>query len=656
MTGEARHAWETSAAGAEVFGKASEDVLDVETDARTRRIKLAGLTDSRRGVWRVKQRPSRRRRRVLIRLVVTFGASLVVLAAAGGWLATRASEINKDLRAAEALVPTFTTEMLSQDSSRAAVTIDRIIVHTNSARAASNDPLWKLASEVPLFGSNFATVREVAVAADEVATSSAKPLLSVFGSLDWESLTPVNGKLDLQPLEASSPTIVSAATTASLSHARLLTIDKRNLIPEISAPLTETINKLEVLSDGLSTAADMSRILPAMMGADETRDYLVLVQNNAEVRASGGLPGALAVLRVENGSIELVNQASGSEIGRFDPPVGVDEAQTTIFSTRLGAFISDVNLTPDFPTTAKTAKTMWEKRYGGSIDGVVVIDPVVLAHILEASGPIVLAPSSHSHALSLMPDALTSQNVVQTLLSDVYLNIKTNELQDAYFMDASQQIFTALASGHASGPALLKALTQSYEENRVHVWSVHTEDQNVLRNTALGGSTSGPSVGGASFGAYFNDGTGAKMDYYVKRTVQLVEVCTNNEYAEYKVKLNTTNTAPLGAATQLPTSVTGDGRFGTAPGTVQTNVVVYGPTMSHVDTVVQDRVRVSFGSYVHGNRPVGIVTTRLAPGESTEVEMNFVKVVQHTDPKLSVTPTVQDVKDVTLPIERAECD
>ncbi|MDE8668139.1 DUF4012 domain-containing protein [Pseudarthrobacter sp. H3Y2-7] len=586
---------------------------------------------------------------------MTLGAALVLLAAAGGWLASKANQINTELRAAESLVPTFTAEMLSYDGSSARLTIDQIAVHTGSARTAANDPVWKLATGVPLLGNNFAAVRELTVAADEVANSSAKPLVNVVSSLDLEHLTPTNGKLDLEPLEAASPTIVSAATTVELSHSRLLTLDPGNLVAEVAQPLAETIDRLETLSTGLNTASQVSRILPSMMGSNGTRDYLVLVQNNAEIRASGGLPGALAVIRVNNGTIELVGQASGSEMGRFEPHLDVDEAQAAIYSTRVGTFISDVNLTPDFPTTAKLAKGMWERRYGGSIDGVVGIDPVVLAHILEASGPIDIAPSGNVQPPSSLPSVLTSKNVVKTLLSEVYLNLSSNELQDAYFMGASHKIFESLASGHASGPAVLKALTLSYEENRVHLWSDHQQDQSVLRTTELGGSTSGPSVGGASFGVYFNDGTGAKMDFYMRRTVQLVEVCTYSGYAEYKVRVNTANAAPADAARSLPTSVTGDGRYGTPPGSVQTNVVFYGPAMSYVDAATADGRKVEFGSHIDGNRPVGTVTTRLAPGESSTVEMSFVKVVQHSTPTLSVTPTVQDVNDVTLTTENAQC-
>jgi hypothetical protein len=245
--------------------------------------------------------------------------------------------------------------------------------------------------------------------------------------------------------------------------------------------------------------------------------------------------------------------------------------------------------------------------------------------------------------------------VVPTLLSGVYQAFSTNEEQDAYFAAASREVFQALASGKVSGPALMASLTRSYEENRLHVWSAHSQDQEILGDIPLGGAISGPSTGGASFGVYFNDGTGAKMDYFVRRTVQLEQVCSGDGYSQYKVKITLTNTAPSDAATTLPIAVTGDGRFGTPPGSVQTNIVVYGPALSHVDTAAQNGAKVSFGSHVHSGRPVAVHAVRLEPGETTNVEMTFVRVVQNAAPSLKVTPTVEAVKDVTLPTLTAAC-
>ncbi|BCW20201.1 hypothetical protein NtRootA9_29090 [Arthrobacter sp. NtRootA9] len=507
---------------------------------------------------------------------------------------------------------------------------------------------------MPLLGPNFSAVRELAFAADEVALNSARPLVSVAGSLDWNQLGPRQSRLDLTPLATASPAIQSAASTLKLTHARLQAIDTSTLVDRVAKPLGDATTQLGELNQTLSTVADSAVLLPSMLGASEARNYLILVQNSAEVRATGGLPGALALVRVDNGAIELVAQSTGSAIAASDPPIEIDDEQRSIYSTRLGKFIGDVNLTPDFPTAARTAKTMWESRYGGSIDGVVAVDPIVLAHLLEASGPLPLSSSALHPGL---PTELTSENVVPTLLSDVYHAFETNVEQDEYFGAASQQVFQALASGKVSGQELVASLGRSYEEGRLHLWSMRSSEQEILEDIPLGGATSGPSAGGASFGVYFNDGTGAKMDYYMRRTVQLTQLCRrDDEFIDYRVKITSKNEAPAGAREVLTTAVTGGGKFGTPPGFVQTNVIVYGPAQALVDRVLQDGTPISFGSHVHSGRPVGVATTLLGPGETRVIEMSFTRVVQDDKPSLDVTPTIESVKEVALPVEFESCD
>lgn len=558
------------------------------------------------------------------------------------------------MTAVSQLVPEFKDQLLAKDNEAAKETLDQLQRHIDTARGAATDPLWKAAESLPFVGPNFSVTAELVLSADDVVDRAAQPMLGVFSSLDWQKMTPVNGRFDVAPLESSSPTIVAAADTVELTHARLSGIDVSGLLPEVSRPLAEATQSLDDLRQTLTTAADTSKILPAMMGADGPRNYLVLIQNNAEIRATGGLPGALAVLHVEDGEIRLEAQSTGSAMGRFTPPVDVDPVQTQIYSKRLGTFISDVNLTPDFPTAAKAAKSMWEARQGTPLDGVIAVDPVVLAHILKASGPLAIPMPDPAIATGL-PTTLTEENVVKTLLSDVYKDFDSNELQDAYFASASKEVFSALASGKVPGDQLIEALTTSAEENRLHVWSGHNAEQDIIGKASIGGSISGPTAGGNAFGVFFNDGTGAKMDYYVKRTVQLIEECKTDGYSEVTVRVTTSNTAPIDAATSLPSLVTGGGRYGVPAGTVQTNIVVYGPAQSQVETTHQDGTKVPFGSHIHGGRPVGTVTTSLAPGQESTVHFTFGKIVQHTEAKVVVTPTVQNINDVIRDKERKAC-
>lgn len=586
-------------------------------------------------------------------------AIVVLLVLLGGgtvWIGLKASSIKHELEAAAGLVSQLKQEILNSDEESAADTVAVLRQHTVAARQASEDPLWTLASSLPWVGPNLSAVSEAARSADDVATLGLSPLINVYESLNWDALMPSASGSSLEPLKSAAPSVASAAYTVRASSERLQAIDTSQLLPQVAHPLHDATEELKQATGALDAAADAARLAPGMLGADAPRNYLLMIQNNAEARASGGIPGALAVVTLDHGKLSLGTQSSAGDVGIMSPNLAVDPQQQQIYSTRLGKYMQDVNLTPDFPTAAATAQAMWARKTGQQVDGVISIDPVVLSYILQATGPVtVTGPELATVKAAGLPSELTGSNVVQTLLSDVYAKIPNPKLQDAYFAGVAKEVFAALSSGKGEAKGLISGITKGTEEGRVLIWSRSSSEQAIISKYPLSGSISGPSISPAEFGVYFNDGTGAKMDYYVKRTVQLIEECPADGYEKTTVRVTSTNTAPADAATSLPRYVTGAGVFGVPPGSVQTNVVAYGPVQANVESATIDGQKTPFAPYLHADRPVGVIAQQLAPGESKTVDFNFGKIVQHVEPNLVVTPTVQHVKDVILPTETASC-
>ncbi|SDP25002.1 Protein of unknown function [Arthrobacter sp. ok909] len=613
------------------------------------------LEEKRQGKQRQARKVPRWPRHYII-LSSSLALTAVLGVTAAAWLGSRAVIVKSELEATAQLVPVLKGNIASNKPQEALATATQLRSRTAAARAATGDPLWSLASAIPWLGPNFSAITEVARSADDVATLGVDPLVKVFESLNWDSLLPSSGGTNLEPLRQASPNVSSAAHAVRSSAERVNGIDASSLLPQVAEPLARAREQFRGVTDALDAAASAAKVVPSMLGSDGQRSYLLMIQNNAETRASGGIPGALAVLTFDDGKLTLGAQGSASGLGLFSPSIPVDPEQAQIYSTRLGEYMHDVNLTPDFPTAATTAQAMWEKKTGQHVDGVLSIDPVALGYILDATGPVrMTGPELNVAAKDGLPTELTGKNVVQTLLSDVYAKIERPELQDAYFAGVSKEIFGALSSGKGEAKGLIKGITRGAAEGRILIWSGTAAEQTIIANYPLSGSIAGKSVAPAQFGVYFNDGTGAKMDYYVKRTVQLVEECTGNDYGQVKVRITSTNTAPADAATSLPAYVTGGGSYGVPAGTVQTNVIAYGPAQANVETAAVDGTKTDFAAHRHEDRPVGTVTVTLAPGQSSTVELTFGKIVQHTEPNLVVTPTVQAVKDVVMATKPAEC-
>lgn len=596
--------------------------------------------------------------RLAIKVLLPTFIVIAIFGACSLWLGLKAKSIDKELTAAIELVPQLKADISSSNGDAAQATVKSMRDHTERAKDAAGDPLWTLASGIPWLGQNLSAIAEVSRSAHDVTTLGLTPLANVFGSLNWETLIPTSSSSgdELKFLKSASSSVKSSAYAVRASFDKLSLIDSSSLMPEVAHPLEAALEQLQEVSDALNVAADASGLAPAMLGADGTRSYLLVVQNNAEARASGGIPGALAIVTMENGKLSLGQQSSAVDVGIMSPVIPTDSEQQQIYSSRLGKYMQDVNLTPDFPTAASTAQAMWERKTGQRVDGVISIDPVVLSYLLEATGPVSLGETDGSAlAATELPQELTSKNVVPTLLSDVYAKIERPELQDAYFARVAREVFAALSSGKGDAKKLIGEIGRGSSEGRVLVWAARPDEQSVLAGYPLSGSIVGSRLSPAQFGVYFNDGTGAKMDYHMERTVQLVKECPRDGYEEVTVRVTTTNRAPVDAASSLPSYVTGGGHYGVPPGSVQTNVIAYGPVQAQIETAKVDGQPSDFAPYIHENRPVGVHAVRLAPGESKTVEFLFGKIVQHTEPQVFVTPTVQPVADVTLPTESSPC-
>ncbi|MEO8223093.1 MAG: DUF4012 domain-containing protein, partial [Specibacter sp.] len=339
---------------------------------------------------RTRQTPRNRKlRRRLSWIGISVAVLALVLGGAAVWLGVQAGVIKDNLQSTTELLPQLKHQLTNNDSAGAATTVEMLAGHTDAAKSAGTDPVWKAAGALPWVGPNFAAATTVSVTADDVVQLAAKPLLGAFQSLDWNALTPAEGAVGLDAITSAAPSVVTAANTVQLSYDRLADIDKSKLMPQIAEPLTVAQQQLGDLRGTLNVASNTVRLLPAMMGGSDPRNYLLLIQNSAEVRATGGSSSALAVLRTDKGKIQLSTQDSSTGMGVFDPAIKVDKAQEAIYTNRMGSYMQNVNMTPDFPTAAATARAMWLKRHPGDvIDGVIAVDPPALALVLKATGPV----------------------------------------------------------------------------------------------------------------------------------------------------------------------------------------------------------------------------------------------------------------------------
>jgi len=164
--------------------------------------------------------------------------------------------------------------------------------------------------------------------------------------------------------------------------------------PEVRQFLTrfdsQVIKNLTNIREMLLQAKAGIHLLPDLAGVYGKRTYLILFQNNMELRPTGGFIGSFALVTFEEGKlidfqVSDVYSADGQLKGHVEPPEPIRR-----HLGEAGWYLRDSNFSPDFLVSALRASWFLEKETGRRVDGVVGIDLFLAQRILRAIGAVEL--------------------------------------------------------------------------------------------------------------------------------------------------------------------------------------------------------------------------------------------------------------------------
>lgn len=210
---------------------------------------------------------------------------------------------------------------------------------------------------------------------------------------------------------------------------------------------------LPLAQDGLV----MVQVLPNILGHDEPRSYLLLAQNEDEIRATGGFISGIGLLTLDNGDIlsldfqdassfDLASLVANSSAYGY-PPQPLEELMGAEYF-----LLRDANYWPDFPLAAQKAMELYKiGRPEAEIDGVIAIDQQFIAMLVEATGPIPVAGSD---------TVITGANTVQSFRNA--FNIKEGQTNAEWFQNRKAFLSTfsaAIREKIETDPASLDIVT-----------------------------------------------------------------------------------------------------------------------------------------------------------------------------------------------------
>ncbi|MFH1099211.1 MAG: DUF4012 domain-containing protein [Candidatus Uhrbacteria bacterium] len=190
------------------------------------------------------------------------------------------------------------------------------------------------------------------------------------------------GRADLSdPAAAETFTAATAAFASAQTFAERAVPHIRSALPTLAKPLEHGIGELR-------RAEALLVILRALGGIDTPKRILLVFQNPAELRPTGGFIGSFALLDVNHGTISALELPGG---GSYDVS-GV--SRTSVIPPDPLRLLEptwhfhDANWFPDFPTSAKKLRWFYEASGGPTVDAVVAINAPLIEDVLALTGPV----------------------------------------------------------------------------------------------------------------------------------------------------------------------------------------------------------------------------------------------------------------------------
>ncbi len=225
------------------------------------------------------------------RLWVPVGI-LVVLIGLVVWGAMLANKAFATQDALESAIPlaTETQDLIAAgelEGAKAAAA--ELTEYTAEARANTDDVLWRSAEWIPIIGPNMAAVRVASTGADELVNGAVIPATEI----SMDALKPQGGAIDVAAVEELADKVEQASSTIDQVAAELDGVDRDALIGPVASGIDRLDEAVGQLKPSLDAADTTLQVLPAALGAEGPRNYLMLFQNNAESRGTGGNPASI---------------------------------------------------------------------------------------------------------------------------------------------------------------------------------------------------------------------------------------------------------------------------------------------------------------------------------------------------------------------------
>lgn len=592
------------------------------------------------------RRGEKRRRRVVIAIVAVLVA-LVIAAGAGGFALYRSAQSVQDqARSALSLVSGIQGKVTSGDFASLPDDVRQVDELCASIQDEVSSPLWTAATFIPVVGGDVDAARTLVDVLADVSSGALVPIADNLAEATPGKLLQ-DGTINVSAVQALADSVAGSAAVLDDANERVQAIGDTH-ISQVTELVDTAKSGFAALSGAVDAAEKVAPVLSQMLGAGgQTRTYLIVAENNAEIRALGGFSGAAGILTVTDGTIDLQEFESTQTLRNSGGPtdqIQISDEEMLLFQPdgeTLNFTAGDSFFVPDFPRGSELTRTIWAINHDGqTVDGVFAIDPVFLQYMLQLVGGVTAIDGTQ----------VDGTNAAQVLLSDVYWHYPTDgQMQDAVFASVASAAFDKLVGGlgDLDFAQLIEAVGRGASEGRLLIWMADEAEETAIREVGVDGSLP-TDPADPETGVYVNNYSYSKLDWYLDLNVEKSSgIKSGDGSVTYSMKVTLTNTMTEEEAQNLPAYVQAhNSRL--QPSEELLRLYLYAPAGGTISDATASKD--SLSEATHNGLQVLYYDVRLLPGETYEVTYTVTVPAEGGDRELEVrsTPTAQEARQGTV--------
>ena len=298
--------------------------------------------------------------------------------------------------------------------------------------------------------------------------------------------------------------------------------------------LGEYLAYLDTANEILGIFRDDPELIPmlkAMLGTEENRLYVVAVQNPAEIRASGGFPGSVGTMRIEDGVLTMGDFQSVTYMFSASTPkdIKITAEERALYYHLSGIQTPrDADLCPDFERVGHIWALAYEHKRKETVDGVISVTPHVVQRLLKAM----------DEEIELFDGTvMNGDNALEVLLHDIYFKYFSTdytsgryETTDDLFAEAAKITMEKLTNNISTAQLLqyIPVARDSVKDRTLMVWMKDEQEQAFIQRIGWsGGLNKDPEKPEA--GVYYNCILSSKMGWYVLMDTQIGDRVKNED-------------------------------------------------------------------------------------------------------------------------------